>query len=109
MLLEADIALLPARAEARVAFDELEVAADGWGAPDPVRSAMTAWQFDDATTQIEAADAWLVDRDALLADMEAVGLSRRPSACPRHSRVRRRAAGRRASWRPRGSWSTPTP
>jgi hypothetical protein len=37
---------------------------------------MTAWQFADATTLIDAAEAWLTDRDALLADMEAAGLSR---------------------------------
>jgi hypothetical protein len=75
VLTEADIALLPARAEARVAFVSLVERAGSWGAPDPTRGAMTAWSFDDAREQIQEATAWLEERDALLADIERAGLS----------------------------------
>ncbi len=75
VLSEADVALLPARAEARAAFDDLVLAAESWGAPDPVLGAMAAWQFPDATAQIEEAIAWLAERDALLDEMQDVGLS----------------------------------
>ena len=70
-----DVALLPERAAARAAFDELREAGDSWQAPDPVRGAMTAWQFTDARAQIEVAAAWLVRRDELLEAMQAAGLS----------------------------------
>jgi hypothetical protein len=75
VLSEADVALLPARAEARAAFAELVLAAESWGAPDPVLGAMAAWQFPDATAQIEEAATWLAERDALLDEMQDVGLS----------------------------------
>lgn len=70
-----DAALLDARAAARDAFDDLVAAAESWGAPDPVRAAMTGWSFDDAVAQMEAATAWLRERDALLAQMQRVGLA----------------------------------
>ena len=72
---EDDVALLPARAEARSAFASLIADADGWGAPDPIRAVMTNWRFDEAETQIAAAAAWLDDRDDLLLEMQAAGLS----------------------------------
>jgi len=75
ILTEADSALLPARAEARSAFDELVADADGWGAPDPVRAAMTDWRFDEARAQMAEAIVWLGARDELLVEMEAAGLS----------------------------------
>lgn len=75
VLTEGDRALLPARAEARAMFDDLIEAGGSWQAPDPVRAAMTAWEFDEARAQIEEAAAWIERRDDLLAAMEAVGLS----------------------------------
>ena len=75
VLTDADAALLPARAEARSAFADLVSAADGWGAPDPIRAAMTAWEFDVAAEQIAAASAWLEDRNDLLDRMRSAGLS----------------------------------
>ena len=75
VLTEDDATLLPQRAEARAAFRELETTADSWGTPDPVQAAMTEWRFDDATALIEEAAAWLDQRDALLAEMQALGLS----------------------------------
>jgi hypothetical protein len=74
VLTDADIALLPARADARTAFDALVEAAGTWGAPDPVRSAMTAWEFDEAQARMAEASEWLVARDALLAELEDVHL-----------------------------------
>lgn len=75
VLTEGDIALLPERAEARAAFDDLVEAGGSWQAPDPVSGAMTAWQFADARTQMEDAAAWLERRDELLAAMQTVRLS----------------------------------
>ena len=59
VLSPADVELLEARAAARAAFDELVAAADGWGAPDPVRAAMTDWRFDEALPMIADAGTWL--------------------------------------------------
>jgi len=75
VLSEADVALLGPRAEARAAFDELVAAADTWGAPDPIRGAMDAWSFEEATAQIASAADWLQARDAFLAEIERAGLS----------------------------------
>jgi hypothetical protein len=75
VLTDEDVALLEPRAAARSAFDELASAAGSWGAPDPVRAAMVAWNFDEATSQIEAAMEWLDQRDALLGQLEAAGLA----------------------------------
>jgi hypothetical protein len=70
-----DVDLLPARAEARSAFEDLVAGSGGWGAPDQVRVAMEAWSFDDARDQMADAASWLEARDVLLREMEAVGLS----------------------------------
>ncbi len=75
VLSEEDAALLPDREAARAAFDELIAAAGSWGAPDPVRASLGAWQFADAQALIDEAAAWLERRDALLEEMQAVGLS----------------------------------
>ena len=72
---EGDIALLPERAEARAQFAALVEQSGSWGAPDSVLGAMTAWEFADARTQMEAAAAWLDRRDDLLDRMERAGLS----------------------------------
>lgn len=70
-----DVALLDQRADARVAFDRLAAAGGSWGTPEPVRGAMTAWSFDDAGRLIDEALDWLVERDAVLAQMSRAGLS----------------------------------
>ena len=72
---DADRALLPARRETRDEFDALVEHAGGWGAPDPIRAVMVAWEFDEASGRIADAAAWLDDRDALLEEMRAAGLS----------------------------------
>ena len=75
---ETDAALLGPRAAARAEFDELVATADGWGAPDPVRVAMAAWRFDDASALMREAASWLEERDSLLVEMKRVGLSAPP-------------------------------
>ena len=75
VLTEADVALLEQRAVARDDFEALVATADGWGAPDPVASAMADWRFEEATAQMDDARAWLAGRDTLRDDMAAVGLS----------------------------------
>lgn len=78
VLTEADAALLGPRAAARAELEELVASADGWGAPDPVRVAMAAWRFDDATALMGEAASWLRARDSLLIEMKRVGLSAPP-------------------------------
>ncbi len=75
VLTDADVQVLPARAEARAAFDALVGAAGDWGAPDAVRGAMTAWSFDEAQAQIDEAAAWLIERDELLEQLRDAGLA----------------------------------
>lgn len=75
VLTETDVALLEARAAARETFDALVATASGWGAPDPVASAMADWRFDDATAGMADAREWLGARDELLDEMAAAGLS----------------------------------
>jgi len=75
VLTDADVQLLPARAEARAAFDALVGAAGDWGAPDAVRGAMTAWSFDEAQAQIDEAAAWIIERDELLEQLRDAGLA----------------------------------
>ena len=75
VLTEGDIALLPARAEARAQFAALVDQGGSWGAPDSVLGAMTAWEFAEAQSQMATAAEWLDQRDALLSRMERAGLS----------------------------------
>lgn len=75
VLTDADAALLQQRGDARAAFDELLTAADGWGAPDPVRVSMASWSFADATARIETTREWLLIRDDLLDELGRLGLS----------------------------------
>lgn len=72
---EASVAQLPARREARAAYDELAALAGGWGTPELVRLALAGWRFDDAQVAIAEATDWLADRDALLARIDAAGLT----------------------------------
>ena len=72
---DASKALLAQRGPARSAYADLLVAAGDWGAPRPVREAMTDWRFDEATDQIAAARDWLGQRDDLVAAIERAGLS----------------------------------
>lgn len=63
------------RAAARASYFRLLAAAGDWGAPDSVRLEMTEWRFDDATAGIHAALAWLAERDRLVEQITAAGLT----------------------------------
>ncbi len=65
---------LTKRATARDAYAALLSDAGDWGAPDPVRAEMGEWRFDEARTGMEAASAWLIGRDELIAACAAAGL-----------------------------------
>lgn len=62
-----DLPLLDARAAARLRLADVVGATAGWRLPRPIRDAMRAWRFDDATKLIDAAEASLAAR----ADVEA--------------------------------------
>jgi hypothetical protein len=90
-----DVALEPAagielvhRAEARAAYASLLAAAGDWGAPDTIRLEMAEWRFEDAGAGIDAALAWFVERDRLVEQITAAGLT-----TPDRLRERYMAAG----------------
>ncbi len=60
---------------ARDDYAALLRSAGDWGAPDPIRTAMVAWRFDEARPAIKVAAAWLVQRDALIAKVARAGLT----------------------------------
>jgi hypothetical protein len=72
---EATAKLLPARQAARAAHRDLLRLAGEWGTPDPVRLALAGWRFGDAQVAIAEATSWLSERDALLSDIQAAGLT----------------------------------
>ncbi len=72
---DASNALLAERGPARTAYADLLAAAGDWGAPRPVREAMTEWRFAEATDQIAAARNWLRERDDLIQAIQRAGLS----------------------------------
>ena len=74
VLTPGDMVLLPKRAEARAAYQQLVVAAGEWGTPAPIRQRLSDWDFDGAMPLISEANAWLKQRDALVAKLEAAGL-----------------------------------
>ena len=79
---------LAQRGAARHAYARLLSAAGDWGAPDPVRTAMGEWQFDEARAEIDQATAWLKARDDLIARIAGAGL-----ATPQRLRDRYTLAG----------------
>lgn len=75
VLAASDLALLPKRTAARAAFQQLVVEAGDWGTPAPIRQRLGTWDFDGAMPMIAEANAWLRERDALVARLEAAGLT----------------------------------
>jgi hypothetical protein len=69
-----DLVLLDARSAARARYDEVVAAAGDWRLPEPVRDAMRAWRFDDATALLDSAQATLDARADLSAAADAAGL-----------------------------------
>jgi hypothetical protein len=69
-----DVTLLDDRAAARKGYDALLAAAGDWRLPRPVRDAMRAWRFEDATTLFGQANAVLDERTAIEDAATAAGL-----------------------------------
>ncbi|MFL5750077.1 MAG: hypothetical protein ACJ767_05620, partial [Chloroflexota bacterium] len=67
--------LLDARASARRQYDAVVSKAGEWRLPPIVREAMRAWQFEQATELLSAADRALDDRDEVLARASAAQLT----------------------------------
>jgi hypothetical protein len=66
---------LAQRGLARDDLDRLVKSAGDWGAPEPIRIAMSSWRFDEARAAMAQASAWLVERDALIAKVATAGLA----------------------------------
>jgi hypothetical protein len=73
---------------ARDDYERLLVAAEGWGAPEPVLVDLAAWRFDQARARIGETLDWLLDRDRLIAAADEAGL-----ALPQRLRDRYRTGG----------------
>jgi len=69
-----DLPLLDARAAARERLTEVQAETDGWRLPTPIREAMRAWRFEDATTLLDGAAAALEQRVAVTEAADAAGL-----------------------------------
>jgi hypothetical protein len=70
-----DLPLLDARATARERLAEVAELAGDWRLPRPIRDAMRAWQFDDATILLDGAATVLAGRDEVAAAAAAAGLT----------------------------------
>ena len=69
-----DLPLLDARGAARTKYDKLLTDVGDWRVPRPVRDAMRAWQFDDATTLIQDAESVLLLRGNVEKAARSAGL-----------------------------------
>ena len=69
-----DLPLLDARADAREQLTEVGAATDGWSLPTPIREAMRAWRFEDATALLDGAAAALEQRTVVTEAADAAGL-----------------------------------
>lgn len=69
-----DLPLLDARLAARERLREVQARSDGWRLPRPIRDAMRAWRFGDATTLLDDAAAVLQQRTAVAEAAETAGL-----------------------------------
>jgi hypothetical protein len=69
-----DLPLLDQRAAARLKYDALLADAGDWHVPKPVRDAMRSWQFDDATTLMDAAEGVLQLRTTIDSAATKAGL-----------------------------------
>ena len=95
-----DLPLLDARAAARTRYDQVVGDAGDWTLPKPIRDAMRAWRFDDATRMLDEASAVLARRATIETDAAAVGLTPSPALRSgvrgrRRLRRRHRRSGRR--------------
>ncbi len=70
-----DRGLLDVRASARRQYDAVKARSGEWQLPPVVRQAMRAWQFDQGTELLTAADRALDDRDRVRIAAGSAGLS----------------------------------
>ncbi len=69
-----DLPLLDARLAARTRYDEVVAQATDWRLPMPIRDALRAWQFEDATAMLDLASGVLDQRAAVEAAASVAGL-----------------------------------
>lgn len=69
-----DLPLLDARAAARARYAEVTRAAGDWRLPRPIREALRAWRFEEATALLDQAAAALSDRAQVTAAAAAADL-----------------------------------
>jgi hypothetical protein len=72
---DTDLPLLDARAQARTRYKAMVTEAGDWHLPRPIRDALRAWRFSDATALLSDAEAALAGRDAVIAAAKAAGLT----------------------------------
>ena len=70
-----DLPLLADRAGARLRYDTVVDQAADWRLPRPIRDAMRAWRFDEATTQLDAAADVLARRAEIDSAAAVAGLA----------------------------------
>ena len=70
-----EASLLDLRGAARRQYDAVVSRAGEWQLPSVIRQAMRAWQFEQATELLDAADRTLDAREAVVAAAAAAGLS----------------------------------
>jgi hypothetical protein len=71
---DSDLALLDARAPARARYAAMVTTVGDWHLPRPIRDALRAWQFSDATALLDDAEAALASRAAVTAAASQAGL-----------------------------------
>ena len=69
-----DLPLLDARLAARTRYDQVVAQAGDWRLPTPIRDALRAWQFEDATAMLDVASDVLEQRTAVEAAASAAGM-----------------------------------
>ena len=72
---DTDLPLLQVRAAARARYAAVLQEAGDWQLPRPVRDALRAWRFDDATALLAKASTILVERKAIATAAAASGLT----------------------------------
>jgi hypothetical protein len=70
-----DLPLLDARTAARDRYDTVLAHAGAWRLPAPIRDALRAWRFEDASVLLDQATDVLEQRDVVLAAARAAGLT----------------------------------
>ena len=71
---DTDLPLLDARAQTRTRYEAMVAAAGDWHLPRPIRDALRAWRFSDATALLSDAEAVLAGRKAVTDAAASAGL-----------------------------------